>query len=277
MSAEGAVDLRQSPGDIVVLSAADSELAALSAAYATLPDDMPSLRIANLLQLSHPFSVDLYVEQTLSQAKLVIVRLLGGQSYWAYGVERLSDLCRSRGIALAMLPGDRQADPGLDGFSTIDDLAREQLFAYFREGGVSNLGQALRFCAALIGHAVDYAPARPLPPAGLYWPGQSDPDLQGLRRLWGRPQPVTAIVFYRALLQAGDVAPVDALIDVLREAGLNPLPGSVGDYYWGGAYGTYFWVDPREDMYVILMMQAPAQRLPFRYQLRQFAYQAIVD
>jgi cobaltochelatase CobN len=224
VSAEGAVDLRQSPGDIVVLSAADSELAALSAAYATLPDDMPSLRIANLLQLSHPFSVDLYVEQTLSQAKLVIVRLLGGQSYWAYGVERLSDLCRSRGIALAMLPGDRQADPGLDGFSTIDDLAREQLFAYFREGGVSNLGQALRFCAALIGHAVDYAPARPLPPAGLYWPGQSDPDLQGLRRLWGRPQPVTAIVFYRALLQAGDVAPVDALIDVLREAGLNPLP-----------------------------------------------------
>jgi len=64
---------------------------------------------------------------------------------------------------------------------------------------------------------------------------------------------------------------------VRTEAGLNPLPGSVGDYYWGGAYGTYFWVDPREDMYVILMMQAPAQRLPFRYQLRQFAYQAIVD
>lgn len=64
---------------------------------------------------------------------------------------------------------------------------------------------------------------------------------------------------------------------VRTEAGLNPLPGSVGDYYWGGAYGTYFWVDPREDMYVVLMMQAPAQRLPFRYQLRQFAYQAIVD
>jgi CubicO group peptidase (beta-lactamase class C family) len=51
----------------------------------------------------------------------------------------------------------------------------------------------------------------------------------------------------------------------------------VGDYYWGGAHGTYFWVDPREEMYVILMMQAPAQRLPFRYQLRQFAYQAIAD
>jgi CubicO group peptidase (beta-lactamase class C family) len=64
---------------------------------------------------------------------------------------------------------------------------------------------------------------------------------------------------------------------VRTQAGRNPLPGSVGDYYWGGAHGTYFWVDPREEMYVILMMQAPAQRLPFRYQLRQFAYQAIAD
>jgi CubicO group peptidase (beta-lactamase class C family) len=64
---------------------------------------------------------------------------------------------------------------------------------------------------------------------------------------------------------------------VRTEPGRNPLPGSEGDHYWGGAYGTYFWVDPREDMYVVLMMQSPAQRLPFRYQLRQFAYQAIAD
>lgn len=223
-AADNAVDLKQSPGDIVVLSAADSELAALSAAYAALPEDFPSLRLANLLQLGHPFAVDLYVEQTLRHARLVIVRLLGGQSYWAYGVERLSDLCRSQGIALAILPGDRQPDPGLDGFSTIDDAAREQLFAYFREGGIANLGQALRFAASLIGHATDFAPAKPLPPAGIYWPGQGDPDLNALRVLWGMPQPVTAIVFYRALLQAGDVAPVDALLEALSDAGLNPLP-----------------------------------------------------
>ena len=55
------------------------------------------------------------------------------------------------------------------------------------------------------------------------------------------------------------------------------VPGSIGDYFWGGATGPYFWVDPREELYVVLMMQSPSQRLPFRYQLRQFAYQAIVD
>ena len=89
------VDLQQSPGDIVVLSAADSELAGLSAAYAALPPDFPSLRLANLLQLSHPYAVDLYVEQVIAKARLVIVRLLGGQSYWTYGVERVSDICSS--------------------------------------------------------------------------------------------------------------------------------------------------------------------------------------
>ncbi|MBR0651733.1 beta-lactamase family protein [Roseomonas terrae] len=62
---------------------------------------------------------------------------------------------------------------------------------------------------------------------------------------------------------------------VRNDAGRNPLPGSVGDYYWGGAHGTYFWVDPAEQMYVILMMQSPQMRLPYRLLLRQYAYQAL--
>ncbi len=63
---------------------------------------------------------------------------------------------------------------------------------------------------------------------------------------------------------------------VRNEQGRNPLPGSPGDYYWGGAHGTYFWVDPAEQMYVILMMQSPQMRLPYRFQLRQLAYQSLL-
>ena len=59
--------------------------------------------------------------------------------------------------------------------------------------------------------------------------------------------------------------------------GVNPLPGTPGDYYWGGAYGTYFWHDPRERMYVILMMQSPAARLRYRFLLRDLVYQAMVN
>ncbi|SEP48918.1 CubicO group peptidase, beta-lactamase class C family [Rhodospirillales bacterium URHD0017] len=63
---------------------------------------------------------------------------------------------------------------------------------------------------------------------------------------------------------------------VRTDQGRNPLPGSVGDYYWGGAYGTYFWHDPRERMYVVFMMQSPAARLRYRYLLRDLVYQALI-
>jgi CubicO group peptidase (beta-lactamase class C family) len=62
---------------------------------------------------------------------------------------------------------------------------------------------------------------------------------------------------------------------VRTQAGRNPLPGSVGDHYWGGAYGTFFWVDPVEELFAVLMMQAPAERLQARYVLRHLVYQAL--
>ncbi|WP_421998935.1 serine hydrolase domain-containing protein [Reyranella sp.] len=58
--------------------------------------------------------------------------------------------------------------------------------------------------------------------------------------------------------------------------GRNPLPGSPHDYYWGGAYGTYFWHDPAERMYVVFMMQSPAARLRYRYLMRDLVYQALI-
>jgi CubicO group peptidase (beta-lactamase class C family) len=62
---------------------------------------------------------------------------------------------------------------------------------------------------------------------------------------------------------------------VRNEVGHSPLPGSPGDYYWGGAYGTYFWVDPKEKMFAVLMMHSPMSRLPYRYLMRGLVYQAL--
>ena len=64
---------------------------------------------------------------------------------------------------------------------------------------------------------------------------------------------------------------------VRNEEGRNPLPGSPNDYFWGGAYGTYFWHDPREHLYVVFMMQSPASRVQYRYLLRALVYQALVN
>jgi len=64
---------------------------------------------------------------------------------------------------------------------------------------------------------------------------------------------------------------------VRTDVGRNPLPGTPGDYYWGGAYGTYFWHDPKERLYVVFMMQSPAARLRYRYLMRDLVYQAMVN
>jgi CubicO group peptidase (beta-lactamase class C family) len=64
---------------------------------------------------------------------------------------------------------------------------------------------------------------------------------------------------------------------VRTEAGGPPYSGSVGDYYWGGAGGTYFWVDPAQKLFVIFMMQSPAKRVPYRFQLRDMIYAAIAE
>ena len=63
---------------------------------------------------------------------------------------------------------------------------------------------------------------------------------------------------------------------VRTEPGLNPNPGSVGDYNWAGAYGTYFWIDPKEQLFAIMMTNAPAQRLHYRALLRDYVYQAMI-
>ena len=66
---------------------------------------------------------------------------------------------------------------------------------------------------------------------------------------------------------------------VRRADGLNGAPGSAGEFNWGGAGGTTFWVDPKEQLVAVLMTQAqpgPAQR-EFKELFRQLVYQAIVD
>ncbi|MBF0095103.1 MAG: cobaltochelatase subunit CobN, partial [Alphaproteobacteria bacterium] len=217
-----AVDLGQTPGDIVVLSAADSELACLAAARARLwsGEDGLSLRLANLMHLGHPFSVDRYVDQVIGKARLVVVRLLGGRGYWPYGVEQVHAVCRERGIALALLPGDDVPDADLFSLSTLGLETVHRLWSYCVHGGIANAEQFLRFSASLLGSPLPWLEPAPLPPAGLY-PGGT---LDDLRAEWAAGAPVAAVVFYRALVQAGNTAVVDSVIESLRRHGLNPLP-----------------------------------------------------
>ena len=62
---------------------------------------------------------------------------------------------------------------------------------------------------------------------------------------------------------------------VRNEPGRSPVPGSVGEFFWGGVTGTYFWIDPREQLIAVLMLAAPDQRLHYRYLTRQLVYAAL--
>src|SRR5687768_10404763 len=93
-----AIDLDQSPGDIVFLTVADSELACFSRAAEVVGEGAPTVRLANLLQLAHPYSVDLYIEKVVAHAKFVCVVLLGGKSYWPYGIDEIARVAREQGI-----------------------------------------------------------------------------------------------------------------------------------------------------------------------------------
>ena len=109
---EAAVDLGQTPGDLLFLSFSDSDLGAVAAAWQSLPEPKPSLRLANLVRLKHPMSVDIYVEEVVTRARCVVVRLLGGLDYWRYGAEEIAACCEAPGHPVRPGPGRWPAGPG---------------------------------------------------------------------------------------------------------------------------------------------------------------------
>src|SRR5229473_591633 len=214
------IDLGQPPGDVAVLSFADSDLAGLAAAWAMEREALPSVRLAHLRDLKHPMSVDLWIDRVAASAKVIVVRLLGGLDWWRYGVERLAALARERNIALAVLPGEDRDDPRLAEASTLppDELAT--LLSFFREGGPENLRGLLRRLARHAGAALDAPVPRALPRCAGYLPEKGAVAFDTLIAALAPGQPVVPLVFYRSMLLAADTAPIDALCAALAERGL---------------------------------------------------------
>ena len=219
-----AIDLRQAPGDIVILSFADSDLSALAAGWRAQRDVLPKLRLANLRDLRHPLSVDLWVDSVARYAKVVVVRLLGGLEWWRYGVDRLSSVARESSIALALLPGEDRDDPRLTEASTLPAHELHTLLHFFREGGQENLAALLRQLARYCGSPIDICEPRPVARMAGYIPGEGAVDLDRLAAFCPPERPCIPIIFYRAMLLAADTAAIDALARALTERELAPAP-----------------------------------------------------
>ena len=216
---DAAVDLGQSPADMVFLSFADTDLAAATVACQERGEDLPTLRLANIGRLRHPLSVDVYVDEVIARSRIVVARLLGGFEYWRYGIEEVARVCAESDIPLALVPGDGRPDPRLAELSTIPSEALDRLDRCFAEGGPHNFGLALERMANLAG--LGPAPTARLRPVPRF----------GEHSLAPEPEPGAAtavIVFYRAYLLAGDIAPLEELAARLSERGIRPVGLYVG-------------------------------------------------
>lgn len=210
-------DIGQDPADLVVLSYSDSDLAAFAAGWRRGRSSLPSLRLANLAELRHPLSVDTYIERTLAQARGILVRLIGGESYWPYGLAALQQLARDRNIVLAVLPADGRDDSRLDAYSTLPVSTLRRLKVLCDTGGPVAAQAAIAQLALASGlYAGPVVGEISVPEMGFY-----DPARGVVAAPVGEGKPRALVTFYRSYLTAADTGPVDALIAALREKGFD--------------------------------------------------------
>ena len=238
-----AIDLGQSPAPLVFASAADSELALLAGAADRAGFD--GLRCASVLRLAHNLSVDMWLENTVRHASLVVVRLLGGPSYWPYGVDELVALAMAGGPRLALLPGDPNSDAILRDRSTIAPEDWMRLHSLFTAGGPENADALLAAFQDLAAPSPSAPPdtaaplssshlggegprgprdavvstPRPFPRFGLWHPQRGVVD-----RLPQSARPSVPLLFYRAALEGGGTATLEALVAELDRQNLAPVP-----------------------------------------------------
>lgn len=260
---DGIIDLEQTPADIVVMSAADSSLAVMASAVESLPEHYPSVRLANWMQLLKPAAFDLYEDKVLNHAKVVVVSVLGGRSYWPYGLEQLQAWQAAKpGRTLIVVPGDDTPDQDLfDACASYSDSERiplpqadaERVWQCLRQSGVSNnlslfgflasqyldadfvwrepepLPRCMMYMPAGHFHRSEHSPAK-RPPTKRSLPKHGQSTLAEWQQHWQANDidgPVALLLFYRSHLQSANTGMFDAFIDVLEAQGVRVLPLSI--------------------------------------------------
>jgi CubicO group peptidase (beta-lactamase class C family) len=199
-----------------------------------------------------------------------VVEIASGMSLDRFIGERI---CKPLGLvdtSFGPIDGSRVAQPQIDRASGKRPPMRDtSVCPKWISGGsglLSTAGDYVRFCQMLL-NGGELGGTRLLAPAtiALMTSDHLTPET--------RRSPSTPVLF-------GALAPTPELglgFAVRTHSGRNPMPGSVGDFSWSGVTGTYFWIDPQQELVAILMMQAPLQRLHYRYLMRTMVYQAITD
>ncbi len=208
---------------LLFLTTADTEILATAKATEFLPEGFPEVRCANPTKLEAPCA---FFEETLPEAGVVMVRLLGGRRAWPEGLEELRRRCGELGVPLLAFGGEAEPDAELTTLSTAPSGTMAEAFEYLRHGGVGNTANLLRFLAdTLLVEGYGFKPPRSTPELGIYHPRLPEgSSLDDLLALHDPDRPTVGVVFYRTHWMSGNTAFVDALVDALERAGADALP-----------------------------------------------------
>ena len=204
--------VEQEAAEMVLLSSADTDLSAVAALLENEPQLIAgSLRALNLAALGHPAVIDHYVATTLSEATVVLVRLLGGRGHWSYGLERLQAWSRSaEGRTLLVLAGTAEEEHALAELGNAPADLTLALAGCMREGGTTNQRQVLRCLERLRLRQPPLIPVVEPAPDPLPHDWRNEPGAR------------VGVILYRAQRQAGDTGLMEAMLGALRQRGLAP-------------------------------------------------------
>lgn len=219
------VDLQQSAADVAFLSFTDSDLSVVARIWEQTGNTLPTLRLARLRDLKHPMSVDLWVDKVAQYAKVIIVRILGGYDWWAYGCDELNKIAHGNNIKLFLLPGeDQEDDQRLIDLSTAPCDQRNFVLRALREGGDNNI-------QILVSSLQEWVQGKnsnksdnilPIPKYGFYHEEAGIIDKTCLKNYLNKNDiPLITIIFYRSMLMAADIEPVKKLSVQLQDKGFQ--------------------------------------------------------
>lgn len=218
---EGVFYIEQEPGDILFLSAADTELYAMNKVYASRheeDDTIPSLRLANLTYFKQELTVDTYLDEVVSKAKVVVLKLLGGISYFSYLCESILECAKENDIQVIFLPGDAKPDLELMQLSTVDLKTVDHLWKLLLAGGMENTAAVMDSMMNLLkGKPIDIQAPESLPE--YFFMNSAKETLKVIPT--NKDRPWSLICSYRGYYQSDNLEPISELIKALDKQGID--------------------------------------------------------
>jgi len=202
-----------------------------------------------------------------------IVEVVGGMDLDRFVAERITGPLKMADTGFSLNPAQagRLAHPDTPITSTGGDPTRKPAILSGGGGMLSTAGDYARFCQMLLnGGELDGVRLLSPKTVALMTSDQLAPTVE-------RHTPVAAVLdSFGPTPEMGTSFGLG--FSVRTEPGRNPSPGSVGEFSWAGITGTYFWVDPKEKLVTVLMMQVPsATNVPYWRQTRMLVYQSLVN